>query len=535
MTRPGYNALTVEMYAQNSTTRIADPHGDLLRAQGITFETFSPGGVFGSASLFIPRDADAGWLFKGGQRLVLRNGLQTVYEGQIVPVGYSTGAGAEQGREIHAAGLWGQLLGRRGWRRPWADNRLSQDMWPYRTGTTGDGSEQCTLDRLNRLRFTPKGVAWANGDFAAVRYTAPTGETIKKIDYNYDFNEGAQAWDLAIHNVGTATDVVNITVTGSASGQSHTFATPTQSVDLRFYSRAAQTPVEDGTIYGQFTAVTIYTETSAINLTEIAKDVRGRLAEINADETAIDSNTFSLVPFVTQGWEWLGDILSRAASFGDASFNEWACYLLESEAAASANGKPVLAVKQRLALTDYDYAVRLDEANLVPPLKVALDYEGVYNWIAVQYRDELDQEAWVTPDDDVALKDATSITDWGQREYVLQGNLTSLAVAKNLARRFLAARKSPKFYVSGPVTVQGYIRAKSGQPIPAANLRAGKRLKIENFLVDESFVAGAGLTFLISRTNYNDADETCSISCGLPDDLAVVVAQLAAFRDTSII
>ena len=157
------------------------------------------------------------------------------------------------------------------------------------------------------------------------------------------------------------------------------------------------------------------------------------------------------------------------------------------------------------------------------------DFAGIRNWIVVRYRDEQNnRDVYVTPDDNANLKDATSIADWGQREYVLDASLATETAAVNLARRYLAAHKDPRFYVSGPITVCGYIRGKNGNPVPASEIRAGRRVRIENFLADEVGTTGAGLTFIVSRTHYTDNDETCQISAGTPDDLAVILAQMAA-------
>jgi hypothetical protein len=51
------------------------------------------------------------------------------------------------------------------------------------------------------------------------------------------------------------------------------------------------------------------------------------------------------------------------------------------------------------------------------------------------------------------------------------------------------------------------------------------RIRVEDFLDDMIGESGTGLTFLITKTNYSHKDEVCSISAGLPDDLAVYMAQ----------
>jgi hypothetical protein len=361
-----------------------------------------------------------------------------------------------------------------------------------------------------------------------------------------------QAWEI---NARRSTDGVTFTAMTNASGETYatgtttvitatgtgsidvTLATPSRYVVLHFHCRATQTPSGDGSIYGQYTNVTVYTETGSINAQEITKDVRALVSELNADENRIGALTLSLVPFITWGQESYADILMRAAGFGDGSFNSWAVRLLCSEAAGTPNGEPVLELAQYPALTDFDYVVSKDEPNLVGGVEIVKDYAGVYNWIAVRYRDELDnRDVLLTPDDDANLKNTNSITDWGERHLPqpLDAGLTTATAAKNLARRFLSSKKDPQFRVAGPITVRGYIRTKDGVAVPSANIAAGKRIKLDNFLTDEVGVAGAGLTSIITHTRYEDTGETCAISAGVPDDLAVLIAQLAAFPDQTV-
>ncbi len=62
----------------------------------------------------------------------------------------------------------------------------------------------------------------------------------------------------------------------------------------------------------------------------------------------------------------------------------------------------------------------------------------------------------------------------------------------------------------------GWIRTKAGDTIPANKVQAGKRIRIENYLDD---LSGEGLTFVVSRTTYNDSTQTASLSIGIQDNL----------------
>ena len=521
------NQLVLKIYS-SGTEEVVYGSNELRHAEQITFDTFYPGGLFGQFSCFIPRDPDAWWTFKAGQRLVVRNGLSVVWEGVLISPGYSAQR-ERSGRWLTAAGYWGQLLGVRGLRKAWCDTRIDTDSWITQTVTD---EPQFTDDRSNRIRITPKGVVFAATELARIRYTVPTGQTVKRVTMSYDLTTSAAAasWTLRLRDNTGAANVwtVSRVAAGSSTGsQDVTLGTPRQMLDLELLSDAIQTPAEDGSVYGQITAVKMYTETGAIDSNQIATDWQGAIAEINSDATQIDSNTLTLEPWATGSnvdYEMAADNLARLAALGDASFNPWAAYLLESDSAATPNGEPVLAFKQQPALTDYEYALRVDDAILQG---LELRKTEVWNWIVVSYRDGEGRTQWLTPDDDANLKDATSVTTYGQREKTINSSFTSSTVATNFARRFLASNKDEKFYVSGGIPVIGYLRGKQGQVIPASQLRAGKRVKIENYLTDEVGVSAAGLTFIVTRTSYQDASETAALECGVSDDLSILLAQLA--------
>lgn len=528
------NELTIAIYERGSTTPVMDSSEDLLSAQGLAFNQIFPGGLFGSAGFFVPRDPTDNWPFRGGQRLVIRNGLTVVYEGEISNIEYVFGnSGEVQGRAIQAAGAWENILGKRGWDKRWADNRMSEDVWRMVAETSVTKPDQGTIRRDNGIiKFVPKGVAFLNTENFALIYTMPTGETIKRIKLSYDMQEGGQAWQLRVYNITGAANVWAVTASG-ASVRDDTLGTPSQSVYLILDALANQTPTEDATYYGQVdnavsgaNAFMVYSETGAIDAREITKDIRAKVTDLNSDETYIGALTLALEPFITNGWEYMNSILQRAVSYGDASFNSWYVRLIESDKAATPDGKPVLQLAQYPALTDYDYKIRANEAN-VGGFRVVKDYTDVWNWITVVYTDEHGRQVTLTPDDDANLKDATSIADCGQKDYKIDAGNATATTATNWGRRFLAAKKDAKFYVSGPITVKGYIEGKGGSVVPAANIRAGERVKIVNFLTDEVGVSGAGLTQYITQMEYNDADRTAKLSFGVPDNLAVFLAQLA--------
>lgn len=330
-----------------------------------------------------------------------------------------------------------------------------------------------------------------------------------------------QAWEIRLWNVTTAASESTISATGTGE-LTVTLATPTQSIELRFVATASQTCPTNGSVYGQYASLLIYSETDAITPTKIVKDVRAHCADINADENSIDSNTFALTPFITNGAETLASILQRTAAVGDASFNPWDVYLTFSDRAATLNGLPVLSFSAYGVLTDYDLLINLDEVQLSPPFELKQAIEGyVANWIIVKYRDELSQaDVILTPDDDATLKDAVSIAAWGEQHLVIDAGQATVTTAKNYAKRVLAARKDPKYRTASPINVIQRIRAKAGYWLPACRIVAGLRVKIANYL-------NADLIFHITGTDYDPATQTNRLTVGQPDNIAVYLAQRA--------
>ena len=507
--RTPYNALAIS--ALSGTTQVTG--AGLEAAEGLSFSTIYPAGLFAACTFYVPRDVTASWTLKAGHKLIVRNGMKTVWEGRVTAIGVDVD-GVREGNNVTALGYWADVLMARGIRKPWADTRISDDPWQWLT--TSPAAEKCTLDRNNRLRFTPKAEAHADTENAAVQYTAPTGQTIKRIAFNYDLQEAGQAWTLGLNT--SHEGLWSVTSSGTGT-QNITLGTARQVVYFYFQANAAQTPPSDGTIYGQISNLQLFTETGDITLPEIAKDIRALVTELSASETLIGANTLSLVPFVIDGQSY-ADALILAASYGDSSYQSWAVGVRESD--LSTDSKPILFAEAYPALTDYDYAVRLDEPNLIPPFKAEQDIEPVRNWIAVRYRDESGRTVYLTPDDDADLKDATSIAAYGERQEWISVDTTSITTAETFGRRYLAARKDPQWRISTGLTVTGFIRAKSGAIVPASEIRAGKRVKVENYLND---LSGTGLTLRITGTSYDDTTETNTMDVGLPDNLDVLLAR----------
>jgi len=536
------NNLRVVVYS-TGTTPINDPMGELELIEGLNFSKGYPGGLYLNASMNVPRDIAQSWFVKGAQRLVIMNGLEMVWEGKIADLRRALQR-ASQGVEIEAVGYWGALLATRRLQRLYADARTDEQTWMWSTPVDYQ-AEQTNVIRYdedqgeNMLRFVPQGgVTWAANDTARLTYLAPTGETIRRIDYDYDFLEASgQTWKMRLRDEANATDLFVIDATGSNTGQNVEPAAGCNELSFEIVSLAGSQTVPTASLdlYAEMRNITVYATMNhtpaggknVVNLYEIARDLRAELTDLSSNETLIGSNTLDLRPIIADGFPTIGDILQEAASYGDSSQNRWAVGIRGSH--LSTDSKPILFAEQYPVLTDYDYAVRVEESNLAPNFDISEGYIGsdennVWNWIVVQYRDERGFNQWVTPDDNANLKDTTSISDWGQRDYLIRIGHADQSVAVNIGRRFLEAHKDPYWHMARSIKIEGHIRKKSGDLLPASQIQAGKRLRIENFLQDPALDAD-DLIFLITKTNYRDDKETCEITTGRPNSLDIYLAQ----------
>ena len=500
------NGLTIEVYS-SGTTRISDFANELAWAENLTFSTGYPGGLYLQASFTVPRSIVEWWELKGAQRVVFRQGGIIVYEGYIQSLERLL---TEQGQAITVplAGGWGHIMMSRRWQKWWADNRIDESVWKW--GSQLSGADKCHIDRAGQLKFIPKAETWNNDDTAAIFFAMPTADTVKRASFDYDFAEGAQSWRFGFQlatgtdATGSATPMWEITADGTGV-QNITLGTANQYVRFFFHNNSGgtQAPTSNGSIYGKVTNLFIFSEVATTTPTSVATSVINHFTDLNTSTALVSSNTLELKPFISD-WDTAADIVAMAASFGDASNNRWGFGLRHSEIVASPDGKPVLFYEQWPDLTDYDYALRLEEENIVSDVNIVQDFESIANWIIINYGDESGWPVWVTPDDDATLKDTTSIADYGQRDHLLSLGYSTSDVAKSNAKRILAAYKDPEWNAD-PITVF-WVRHKDGYEIPAARIESGKRLKIENFQAD--------VIMLITATQYDDDSQTTTMTFG---------------------
>lgn len=502
------NSLTVYVYHDGGTD--ADNIEQSLFSN-IKYDTQYPGGIFGAASFLFSESPNHNPRIRGGDRVVFRNGLAVVYEGWVINRTFQFDADG-QGLVYECAGGWGWLMMHRYWDKPWADVRVDADVWV--DDTSQAGFDKCTVSRDSRLRFVPKAVAWTTNEEKRLTLTVPTGQTIKK--FTYDHSVAAANFACEFYD---ATNGASALTAGA--GQTYTPVTPVQAIAIRFRATGNNTPASDGSVHATVTNLVMYTETSSINLTEIFTDVVGKLSStLNSDVSHIGSCTTSLVPFVTDGFMSMAEIVDKAASFGDTSYKPWAFGLLPSEAASTPNGRPVAYAEQfpNTAGASYDYQIDLDGANVIAPLPPRQDFGEIANWIVVEYQDKTDKRQIITPDDDSNLKNTSSIAgQWGQRDDVLSIGPATQAMAVDNGRRYLAKHAWPMWKCDGGVAVLDHILDYNGQPLPASEIRAGKLLRWINFLEDVTGDGSAHLTMLITHTSYDDQTGVCMLQFGKPD------------------
>jgi hypothetical protein len=176
--------MRVEIYA--GLTTVLRPYNDLLTNVTMGPYTTHLGGLYGTFEMFLPCDPTINPQWNGRDRVVIRDGLDVVWEGVIASLNRVSGETA--GITVSCVGAK-SLLARLAIDRRWADNRLGDDAW--RPITTSPGSAKFRDDRQNRIRFTPDNEQFEAADNYTAVYTMPTGRTIARIAATSTLSETA--------------------------------------------------------------------------------------------------------------------------------------------------------------------------------------------------------------------------------------------------------------------------------------------------------------------------------------------------------
>lgn len=512
------NELTVEIYS-SGTTKIADLQGDLLKGEGLYFENGYPVGSL-AGSMFVPRDPRRWWEIDKPLHVIIRNGLDIVYEGKI-PNTADRFTETLMGTQINFIGTWGWFAMNRTWHKRWADNRTDERVWLWNNASTA--ADKCTIQRDARLYFLPKAESWANNDQAATRYIMPVGN-INRITFSYDLTGAAgEDWTASLYDFDNASTEwsVNQAGLGTSSGTVDLDSTNdyTPTTEFRFLLKNTQggaiTPASDGSTYLKITDLMVYGEDETgvgINLNSVATDIISEFSTIiNSDTAHLDATNLRTVqPFISgnDGPDTIANILFDIAGFGDTNDNRYAVGFKFSEEAATVDGKAVMFTDNWPTTTTHDLYLSPDDPNLASELNIRRDYDSIRNYITVQYRDENGWLQTVTPSDDATLTDSTSVNDYGQRdETITLGNSTQQN-AVDYGVRYLNRFKDPLYIVDSTIDILDSIAGSNGNRVPVSKIRGGEVLKIDGYADN----------FIISRARYDYDSDIVSLSIGPVED-----------------
>lgn len=527
--------LQVKIYS-SGTTEVFEPAlrlADVMRTN--EFYDEKGGGIFQAAEVFVPRNNPRGaWQVEDMQRLAIFRGQDIIWEGRIDAIGDSTVGGAP-GNTLRCVGSWGwEMDGPNAPRidKPWSITDVSEGVWPRIP--TVSAADLCDIKRTaGVIRFIPKLENWANGQVARVEMSVPTGQTIKRVQFSWAFEEAANAWGCYLTD-GSGTVIWSLTDDATTTGSEDLISslepfTATQTIRFEMRSAASQTSASSDGEYFEVSNLIVSTEEGPINAETMSIDIIGdhsglnsSIALIDPDLTYVDLEVGGGDPGSIKTFGW---ILRHIAKYGDSSQNPIQPSLVASTEAATPNGLPLLKLTTVPDLSDYEYVVSIsnktDPYSKVPPIfrrkYIANDGIGTYT-----LPEGLGFEV-VTSADDANLKDSDKVTADGSRVFMFDAGLGTQADAVNIGRAQLTQKTKPDFYMSGPIIVTGTIRNKAGARIDVALAQAGKRIKVDDYIDDRSDQAAAGLILLITGIDKTQDGLVASITAGVSDDQSLLI------------
>jgi hypothetical protein len=283
----------------------------------------------------------------------------------------------------------------------------------------------------------------------------------------------------------------------------------TQKIALRFQVLASD--IYDNNDWMRVNTLKVFSQMSSFPTpTYTAGEIGQDALEITT--TGILSSDYSLITdpglafdvFMTldDGYETMDSVLQRLAAFGDSSNNTYGWQVWDDDGAN--DGLPRVELKMR-SVADYDYIANQYELQNFADEEVM---DEVRNYILVSYTDTDDRIYWITPGDYATLTDATSVANYGRRDYVFSAGNCTAALAKEKGVRYLAYHKEPIHRLSFGLV--GTLRRKDGISVPVSYLRAGDRVKLLDW--------NNGEIVFLGSVDYDD--DTLSVRCvkDLPPD-----------------
>lgn len=529
--------LQVKVYS-SGTTEVNEPalrFAEVLNASAFYDE--SGGGGYQDAEIFVPRDNPRGtWIVEDMQRLAIYRGQELRWEGFIDTIGDSIPGGAP-GNTLRCTGPWGWLMdGPHAPRldKPWAITDVTPGVWQRIASVSA--ADLCDIKRTaGTIRFIPKLENWANGQVARVEMSVPTGQTIKRVQFSWGFEEASNSWECFLTN-GSGSTIFSLTDDASTTGSEDLAApgdfTATQTIRFEMRSGASQTSASSDNEYFEINGLIVSTEIGAIDCTQMTIDLIGEHAGLNSSTDLVD--TALTRDLETGGGDpgaisTFGKISRFIGGFGDTSNNPINHRLRASTLAATPNGLPLLEATLVPTLDDHEWLVSIDDVNdpqsQVPPIfrRKYIANDGI---VLYTLPEGLGYET-VTSDDDSNLKDNDKVTADGSRVFVLDAGKGTQADAINAGKARLTQKTKPDFYMSGPIIVFDTIRKKAGTRVDVSEVEPGDRIKIDDYIDDRSDQSNAGLILLITGTNWTQKGRQLSITAGISDDLSLQIQKNA--------
>lgn len=504
---------------------VQDLAGDLNYASRISYETMLKG--YGPASFTIHRDIARNWLVKNAYRVIIKDGLETVYEGRINDPQNSLGGQGET-VTVPLSGFYA-ILKERHINKWWADND------PFPIMRVPDGTYAADVrsnDDQNQFQVTKKDGEYhvvagfgdvtrpANDDYQE-EYVMPLGSYIRRFIGTVTGRSGEGMTGTLYNLDQTAVEFSQIVTTG-ATPVDYTLGGDLTQGDTR--TMLVIVGCNSNDIYDQndwvkffeFMAYAKMDSFSSPNLyaDEIIQDcLEIKCPDLSADYSQLASPSYAISPFTTRNrdYEDLDSVIARALGYGDASYNTYDFQVWDSS--QSSDGLPQCYIRQRPGTSDYEWQLFLEDCDT---FNLAESDDRLFNYIIVRYSDQDGHTWWVIPDDDASLKDTTSIVAYGQREKFLDAGQCSSSVAIDYGVRFLTLYSEPQY--KGSFSVTGQIRNKQGVWLPANRVKAGERVRLMDYQ--------GGVTLVIGYTQVDADSQSLTMEPAIPpDSLAVWLAQ----------
>ena len=469
-------------------------------------------------------DIYKGFDIKESYGVVVQDGLRVVWQGRIEGINRVTSGGDEY-LDCRAVG-WYVILSERLIRKRWLDpdvlvhsrvpSARLNDYEQNEFGVEQRGNEliirasvAADISKTAGEHYRQDYTMWANIDYIAFSYAGRCGE---------DF-------ELNVYDSTGVTKEATVSITNSA-GQtgsgSVSLSSTTDTIQIR--GEIGTTDIYDQNDWGKyydFSAKAKYHSShsafgsEAYTLTEMVEDVLWLVddlgSQISGDIDDIAAISTALNAFTVEEFTPAAVVINRLADYSDSSNTTYFNYVWDREGTSDSLPKFELSAWD---VSDYEYIIDIDDPA-VESASNEKDGRQLYNWVSVQYVDNLGRKSERTPDDNANLKDQTSIDNEYQRMYVLKIGKATATDADNIGERFIEWHKTRKW--RGSVTISGDVQTKAGGRVPVEWLRAGERY----------YIPQLGETFFIRTCSIDAEGRRATITPDLPpDNVEVVIDKL---------